>query len=788
MTVHFEIEKRDGTMVPIKDPVGWDSTILMLDRDKDKHGLFFSYQANEFEYLHDAAAILQEEHDTYGTEGLCYLHMVFECDGETDSEEVGKFDFTSWEDHFGDDCSVKLPMENAGDIMTFRNRIDQKVDLQTALAFDGTTALSPYAKLPFNIDLPGKSIFAQDKAIMDTISDLEYQDAIGTSNVVSAIFVPPFEVIVSSEIGGFNFPTAPAGTGTINAEFEWARPNTFTAPADWVQLPYECEVGTAGTELNKVPLFAINPCINYAALAGNTFNNTPFTGDLTINIPVLYFNILKVGGVNVVDAINGAGFYMAKIDRYDNITWFPQSPGALLSGDFFDVYKPSPPGTASIGIAAAGTVTGLTMNTGDRIVLFCRINFTKNFALTSDAPFEIQVSTPNSFIYEGLSAVPTTENVKGFMANEAFSRVVEAITDDRMRVYSDYFGRTDAEPYASASDGCGSLEMLTTGLFIRKIEDLLIDRPPIFSTSFKDLWDGFNPIHNLGIGMEDDPNRPGNSWLRVEPWSYFYDDSVVMSCLGITNLKRTIRADKHYSIFKFGYEKWEAEEFNGIDEFLTQRGFRTTLTQINNTLTQISKFIGSGFALEITRRLGNTTSQDWRYDKEVFVVCLKRDGSDLVVELGGITSPDHIVDPDTIYNFRIRPAYNAMRWLPTVLASYRQADVNSPIIFTDGTGNFYAEGKPSSSFCRISNVVVSEMEDLKPSLMVTPADGLPINWGEDIDYSYPLTFKEWKTLKANPNKKIEYEADGISGYGWINSVKYKPEDGIADFKLIPQIV
>jgi hypothetical protein len=186
--------------------------------------------------------------------------------------------------------------------------------------------------------------------------------------------------------------------------------------------------------------------------------------------------------------------------------------------------------------------------------------------------------------------------------------------------------------------------------------------------------------------------------------------------------------------------------------------------------------------------LGNTTSQDWRYDKEVFVVCLKRDGSDLVVELGGITSPDHIVDPDTIYNFRIRPAYNAMRWLPTVLASYRQADVNSPIIFTDGTGNFYAEGKPSSSFCRISNVVVSEMEDLKPSLMVTPADGLPINWGEDIDYSYPLTFKEWKTLKANPNKKIEYEADGISGYGWINSVKYKPEDGIADFKLIPQIV
>ncbi|MBI1692786.1 MAG: hypothetical protein FYV88_5090, partial [Bacteroidetes bacterium] len=34
--------------------------------------------------------------------------------------------------------------------------------------------------------------------------------------------------------------------------------------------------------------------------------------------------------------------------------------------------------------------------------------------------------------------------------------------------------------------------------------------------------------------------------------------------------------------------------------------------------------ISSGYSIEVTRRIGNADSKDWRLDNEYFVICLKR--------------------------------------------------------------------------------------------------------------------------------------------------------------------
>jgi hypothetical protein len=54
------------------------------------------------------------------------------------------------------------------------------------------------------------------------------------------------------------------------------------------------------------------------------------------------------------------------------------------------------------------------------------------------------------------------------MVNEVTSRVIESITNNQLKLTSDYYGRTDSLPFASVADGCGSLRALSTGLDIRR--------------------------------------------------------------------------------------------------------------------------------------------------------------------------------------------------------------------------------------------------------------------------------------------------------------------------------
>ena len=90
------------------------------------------------------------------------------------------------------------------------------------------------------------------------------------------------------------------------------------------------------------------------------------------------------------------------------------------------------------------------------------------------------------------------------LVHEAASRVTEIITDRCLTVKSDYYGRTDSEPYAAAEDGCGSLRVLSSGLRLRNAPN------PVHFMSLKDIFDGLKAIDNIGMGVE-------GSELRIEP-------------------------------------------------------------------------------------------------------------------------------------------------------------------------------------------------------------------------------------------------------------------------------
>ena len=346
-----------------------------------------------------------------------------------------------------------------------------------------------------------------------------------------------------------------------------------------------------------------------------------------------------------------------------------------------------------------------------------------------------------------------------------------------------------------------------------------------------------------------------------------------MSCPSISKITKKVMEAEHYSLFTFGYDKWEAEEYNGLDEFLTKRTYRTDLTTVKNTLSKLSKFIASGYALEITRRMGNTDSKDWRYDQETFIICCQRkvefnvdfdptitpngafsfdfvgdpaatfntgiggtffitvqgsqsnDGiitcygytyvnnrltflvvspaltaeqatgvtfvgavyppDSLYVELGHIISPVNIIDPSSIYNFRISPLRNAMRWMDKVFASYRQQPLTNKITFTDGTGNFYASGELDGS-CKWENGAITENMTIDYSIFADIDSAAPLLRPERVEFEYPMSVKDFNRIKADLYGKIHYSSDCETGHGWIDNIKYKPEEGLANFTLIPE--
>ncbi|HZF99526.1 MAG TPA: hypothetical protein VEY71_00915 [Chitinophagales bacterium] len=751
----------DGVNVEVSEPIGWDAVRMNLKRDLKTHGFTFEY-AIDLEFTDEGYAFINTAYDAEGIQANVQMSVMLECDEGAEPEEVyrGKLNLSLIEWNYSVDCSIKCGVEQMSCLMTFRNRIDQKVDLSSLESFDGEP-LEPYISLSHEVTLPNKVIPKTiDVRAHENSGDYsEYVEAANPASPIGLWLYSYWEL-------GFNDEVAteiPDYAGlTLNRKDGAAAPTADPGPATVAPL-FVC------TEANTYSLdILLNIDFHFGALS-----ETPLYSDPLKNSFSIYHTM-------VVLDINGTLHVLYDSGVINNIT-------------------PTPPNKTNCDPpdSLVTSATGLTYNNpslalevGDYVKLYAMQYMGGDYqnSTTTVAAVDFcqrvslreQSGEKSHFKMYVESVFPATR-AKLNLINEALSRVAEATTNDCLRVYSDYFGRTDAQPYPSPEDGCASLVATLNGLQARQFPD----KPQ--RVSFKDLLDGLNPIYNIGVGIEDDPNRPGFQLLRVEPMEYFYNDAVVLTLDKINRVQRRVATDRIYSLFKIGFQKWEAEEFSGLDEMNTQREYRTSLTNVNNTYEQLSKFIGSGYALEITRRLTRfkASTKDWRYDNDNFILCLRRSGTTFVPEQGNIDAAANLIDPPTVLNFRISPARNAMRWMKWIMQSYK--NLGGKIIFSDGTGNYKAAGLLNDG-CVYEAAPIGESQDLGTDAFFVPETGMPVLMPEEYEFTHPLSWAEYKALKANPY--------GIISIRWgqrtefvdchLLGVQYKPVQGEADFTLVPR--
>jgi hypothetical protein len=871
------INNRTGKHYRIDEPVGWDQLEILIKRDSDKHGIFLEYQTNDLEFDGRARRLIEQEYRAYGVQGDMSLLIEQACEGadpmsgmfiqSEDSQDItteddealltedvaggprtflelyrGKLNFADYSATCGATCSVRVPIEDVSETVRFKNLFDQKVDLKATTTFEGKP-LPAYGGLNREVIIPSKSILItnhginekKNGTIMTPIHTNEPYDDHGMISI-------GLERQVAGEVGSFYPEPQPL--------FDPSTPDQF-------QLP--------GHPVRVYPL-SLSPIVNYNS-ESPSYNFS--LGLVTCSFRMkgtLYNSRNTNGGPAQGGSVGITSMYLALCRLPENKTG-----ESVTDYEWLEIRQVALSPFIGDGVRTFDEqYTGqFALNRGDRLYWFAPAIWLRSGSSWDTDGFIVEFDTDAFFRMQTLSAIAPTP-CRMFMVNEAISRVTEVITENRMRAYSQYFGRTDSQPYRHVLDGCGSLEAITRGLYIRRQENR--NGGVVMALSMKDLWEGLEPIHHIGLGIEPDDQRPGFDRLRVENWRYFYQPSIGMELHHVGEIKRRCVENEHYSAFTFGYQRWEAEEYNGLDEFLTKRTYRTGLTAVRSELSKLSRFIASGYGWEVTRRKG-TESKDWRYDNETFILCLKRVFSkqftylgevgenfivfpeltdapdwmvpgqsveitmednmgntfpgnagtflidnvdfpsgqvrlivagtfsvfpldvfvtltvggfnDLEVEQGNVSNPQHIIDPDSVYNFRISPVRNALRWMDKVLASFRSVHSDNKLYFTDGEGNYNAAGALPATPCRLEGGVLTENQPLSIEVFQDPAKASPLLRPERDLFDYPMSVRDFRLLRRNRYGKIAYSNDSITGVGWIDQIKYKPEEGMASFEIIP---
>ena len=714
----------------IEEPQGFADIVLNMKRDDIWHGIFFEASTSDLAFYGAAAAYLKDKKETQGLKSDVTFKALQACGIYDEPETIleGKLDFGKYTESCGNTCLVKIPVEQVGCLMTLRNRYDQKVDLDATTTFNKMSALQQYERLNFEMELPAKELQA---AVDGSVLDAGYTHDSDHNKFVG---------------GSITF---------TRADYENERYNSI----DTGQLIgiNNCESNNGGCPGPMTPQLLFEDIItcfgglfSYSSRYKGTLNLTGSGALLYVKHKILIWN-----------ASSGAIFDVANIIYEDTIVDLTGSPGLT-------------PYSLSFDNTLSGTTT---LNDGDGFYAVLEIGLPNG-----NMHLNIVYDKETTFTITATKICPTT-NSNVYAINETLSRTTEAITDNCLKVKSDYYGRTDSEPYTSTEDGCGGLRVLTSGLKIRRAENAA------FFTSLKDLFDGLRGIDNIGMGIEDNHFIPGFSWLRIEPVEYFYQDIEILALPFVPEAEIAIQEQLHYSNIKSGYQKWEVERVNGLDEPNSNREYRTGLSSVNNTIDVMSKLVAGSYPIEVTRQqsFADTGAADTTYDNETFIICVEREAYGFHVEQGNIDNAANVFSPQTLYNWRIRPFSNLMRWFKSIANSYPNIfDTANKLFFTSGTGNYLAEGELGGAYptCKLENGVKAENRDLGKLDFIDAADATPLWKPEYATLKYPLSVADYRELKASPYGYIAFQCGtGEWKKGYVQNFRYRLNKGECDFIL-----
>lgn len=808
----------------IDEPKGWDGVEINLVRSPTYEGLenIYSGELSFYNYEFSAFDIVVSAYDRDWFDADVTLKVTISCAGEIIDTIEGYLNFMTY-DREGNE--VTLQFEESSFARKFKNRIDTVIDLSKNTGVDGNllselneveillhskeivlTVESDNDTPDFDKDTfqyifeaSGSNLSPPNQLWMSKQFTIEAGlDECDTKSQTFYIQFNPANPIVTDEslVDLYNIPNAV--TDSMNAYGKVLQEGTVTIRvsidiASWVWG----QNGIGGFQDAK-----LCDCADGDALDGNRYWIDHFD----------YGIVCKIGsqtqsqGISSGDRSGCVDIFFGDMIGKNNVF----ANGVIVESLSDNIIRPFDATEQSMFNRKVRFVDNSyefvfdNVSQDEDIVILIECNISAEFEnRISDSAIRYYCEAyvgPGTSIEITSKTTKEPSRVNGVYIYEALNRVSEAITGQPDAIRSDYFGRTNSYPYSYDQIGCEALSIITLGKKIRRMLQKDGTEYPI-STSFSELFQALNVHNNLGVRVE----RDGSEYrLRIEPKEYFYQRTSIFTATEPQALVEQIAKERLYNDFEVGYNQWEIENLNGIDEVNTRHFYSIPTTNIKSKLQQTTNYITGGYAIEMTRRIqySSNPTTDWKYDDNKFIISLNRievesdqyteDETTETYAIGTVserdelfTTVDNLISPETAYNLRFSPARAAINWYKT-LAPALLKKASSEIKFASGLGNVKMITELTED-CAVTNGLITEDQDISDDDTVFAGiEKIALYSPIWISFEYPLNYSEFVNLRDNSNKGITVICGDRAYFGFVEEINYKPNTsgGIADFKLL----
>ena len=727
----------DTTETVIDEPVGWDGVGFSLTRNLIHHGIFSTVDTAGFQWIDDAYDLLYSLYNTDGANAQLELLIEYKCEGEDDYTEYfrGAFDFNTFERVCDDFCYIKCTITAAKCTDVFLSRYGQDVDVLSDENFDGQ-AISPMSFDTLNIE--GQDVLLQNKAYnLGTNSGNGTVQPFGASAFYFFSFCPVVPANNLQEIGEFNLngiSLVPTSSGNVSVSSAFA-----SAPA----ASFE-SFGQYLTIWNRTtdPLNCIDNDATFDIIMKGTFNVefTNFDGEITPILKLFKYNsttgtltLIDTNSIGTIACTSGVPQSLAFNKAYADTPSYTDADYLLY---FFECFVER---LVWDGFSIRLVDFNIDFDNTTKIEMTLNSNCEPTTALSVQLP-DLLEWLPTAYMDEDCPTVTI---------DEEFRECLDA--------YS-----------------------ITKGSFIRQVTEPSV--PKLF-TNFEWMFEQCRKIFNMGWGFDNNETE-----LKIARIDGFYKSNVVADVGLVNKATFTTAKDLIYGTITVGYNKWEAEEYNGLDETNTQRQYRRNIDTNPTELDLMADIISAGYTIEVTRRKSQakTGTSDWRYDDDLFIINSFTDDDGFLFAVQGIdVGAANIYSPTTRMNYVLTPIRNLLRWFKSIAAA-QPTVANEQLIFTSGTGNYIATGEMTST-CQIENQPITENVTIDTSIISDASGGYyenPIWKTIYATFDAPLTMAQFEAIKADVYGAIRFRCFSETYTGNIVEMNHDPNVGLASFKLL----
>lgn len=742
----------------IDEPAGWKDAKLRLERHNDFHSLIEHYDGGNdggFMFYGDNGEI------NGGVDFIRDAELVYGLDVELNALVELSFDAQTYETIFTGqvdvsektelvDNKIEAPIIRDDFWSTFINRMDTPVSLSSLTDLDGN-AVS--AVTPIDMYLPSQKI------VKKIISNLSYGTAIFQGDITLNGYIQfDFDNETLSEIDTKHHlyiaanPERPvslidvteAGDYTFNIRIETSliRETGGGIPA------------CAGTRIRDVTSTFMEVLIQKNDDTPLFFTKTDFVTDSTVYSYSGTLNLLAGDQIRIYGSINDVSWKSAS-QAINLLVWGVDNSDVLIEDGQF-------------------SFNGVSCQL-DSIIL-SNVNFgTASSADTNPTRFSVTANT----VYPSTIA-------EGYLLHDAFYGVLQRIGLGNVPFYSEFLGSTLTNSKQYLSDGCGWRYAIIKGLQLRQYT--LTEKP--FFISFKQLWEGANPILNLGLSYT---TILGVNTIQIEQKAEFYDTGA--TSMDFSNVRDISAKYDHEYIFKTiktGYKKWQSEDISGIDDPQTKKTYATRFKKVGKEISIESEFIAASLAIETTRRTTREKSADYKFDNDTFIIALNAD--DVSPDAYGpelrenFDSVSNLLNSDTRYNLTLTPLRNFLRWANFFNGGLYQYQTSSyKFVSAEGNYDMSSDYSCSSGLQCIAILCdpLSEKQDISLTTYFNTLGYLfiPI----EFTITVPLEWGDYETIRNNPDKPIGISQTSIGHTSfYIKELSYEIVKGRATIKAWPR--